>query len=111
MKTAEIMFDNKRYIYAIFMCHLSLEKALKGLYAKELEEIPPKTHSLLYLIETTKIDLPDNLYDFVFTLNRLSIPSRYPDDLKRILKNYNKTKTSEMLRRGKEVLRWLRAKL
>ncbi|MDG6026061.1 MAG: hypothetical protein E3K40_04960 [Candidatus Brocadia sp.] len=22
MKTAEIMFDNKRYFYAVFMCHL-----------------------------------------------------------------------------------------
>jgi len=23
METAEIMFDNKRHIYAVFMCHLS----------------------------------------------------------------------------------------
>jgi HEPN domain-containing protein len=24
INTAEIMFDNKRYFYAVFMCHLSL---------------------------------------------------------------------------------------
>lgn len=24
IKTAEIMFDNKRYFYAVFMCHLSI---------------------------------------------------------------------------------------
>ena len=40
MKTAEIMFDNKRYFYAVFMCHLSVEKALKGFYLERLKEIP-----------------------------------------------------------------------
>jgi len=29
MNTAEIMFDNKRHIYAVFMCHLAIEKILK----------------------------------------------------------------------------------
>jgi HEPN domain-containing protein len=29
IKTAEIMFDNKRYFYAVFMCHLSIEKVFK----------------------------------------------------------------------------------
>jgi len=29
METAEIMFDNKRHIYAVFMCHLAIEKILK----------------------------------------------------------------------------------
>lgn len=33
MKTAEAMFIGKRYIYAVFMCHLSIEKVFKGLYA------------------------------------------------------------------------------
>ncbi|MGE5841540.1 MAG: HEPN domain-containing protein, partial [Deltaproteobacteria bacterium] len=32
MKTAEAMFIGKRYIYAVFMCHLSIEKVFKGLY-------------------------------------------------------------------------------
>lgn len=26
LKTAEIMFENKRYIYVVFMCHLAIEK-------------------------------------------------------------------------------------
>jgi HEPN domain-containing protein len=35
--TAEAMFDAGRYIYTVFMCHLSIEKALKGLYAKKFK--------------------------------------------------------------------------
>lgn len=30
MDTADFMFSGGRYFYAVFMCHLSLEKALKG---------------------------------------------------------------------------------
>jgi HEPN domain-containing protein len=111
MKTAEIMFDNGRYIYAIFMCHLSLEKALKGLYTQRFKEVPPKIHNLIYFIEKINIKLPQGLYDFVFALNRASVPTRYPDDLRRILKDYDKKKTKEMLRKGKEVLKCLKTKL
>jgi HEPN domain-containing protein len=49
MKTAEAMFKSKRYIYAVFMCHLSIEKVLKGLYAQMLPEVPPKTHNRGFL--------------------------------------------------------------
>ena len=41
MDTADAMFTSGRYFYAVFMCHLSIEKALKGLYSKELAEVPP----------------------------------------------------------------------
>ncbi|MDO9528114.1 MAG: HEPN domain-containing protein [Syntrophales bacterium] len=32
MDTAEYMLSGGRYFYAVFMCHLSIEKALKGLF-------------------------------------------------------------------------------
>ena len=35
MDTATYMFDGGRYFYMVFMCHLSIEKALKGLYQKK----------------------------------------------------------------------------
>lgn len=111
MDTAEIMFDSKRYIYAVFMCHLSLEKALKGLYLYRLNKIPPKIHNLVYLVEKIKLQLPENLYDSVFTLNRVSVPTRYPDDLQRMLKDYDRERTKEIVEKGKEVLQWLKTQL
>ncbi len=57
MKTAEAMFETKRYIYVIFMCHLSLEKAFKAFYLKRLGSLPPKVHNLLYLIEKIGVSL------------------------------------------------------
>ena len=109
METAEFMYNGGRYFYSVFMCHLSIEKALKGLIIQK-NEIPPKTHNLLYLIEIINIELPENMYDFVFTLNRVSIVTRYPDNLERMLKEYNIDNTKEIVESGKELLKWLKVK-
>lgn len=111
IKTAEYLFKGGRYIYAVFMCHLSMEKALKGLFQKYLNEIPPKVHNLIFLIEKIGLKVPDDLYDMVFNLNRISIPTRYPDDLKRMRKEYNKKRTADILNKSKELLKWLKAQL
>ena len=34
MDTAEYMYAGGRYVYAVFMCHLAVEKTLKGIYQK-----------------------------------------------------------------------------
>jgi len=49
MATADYLLKGRGYIYALFMCHLSVEKALKGLLHRRLGKAPPKTHDLLYL--------------------------------------------------------------
>lgn len=111
IKTAEAMFVAKRYVYVVFMCHLSIEKILKGLYQKKLGSVPPKVHNLLFLIETVGLTLPDDLYEVVFSLNRTSIPTRYPDDLKKMQKDYPRQKTGKLLVQCKEVLKWLKKEL
>ncbi len=110
METADYLFEGERYFYAVFMCHLSIEKALKGLYVKRFNKTPPKTHNLIYLIEFINIDIPENHYDVIFTLNRISVPARYPNNLQTILKEFNKSKTIEVIEQSKEVLKWLKKK-
>ena len=111
IKTAEIMFDNKRHFYAVFMSHLSIEKALKGLYTQKLNKTPPKTHNLIFLVEKIKLELSEDLYDFIFTLNGVSVPTRYPDELQKLQKDYNTAKTRVLLEKSKEALKWLKARL
>jgi HEPN domain-containing protein len=81
LKTAQVMFDNRRYIYTVFMCHLAIEKALKGLYQTRLNEVPPRVHNLVFLVEKLGLDLPATLYEGLFSLNRVSVPTRYPDEM------------------------------
>jgi len=46
MDTAEFMAKGGRCFYAVFMCHLATEKALKGLYLHSLQEVPRKHTTL-----------------------------------------------------------------
>jgi len=111
LDTAKAMFETGRYIYTIFMCHLSIEKALKGIYTYKLQQIPPKTHNLLYLIERIGLNVSEKLYNFIFSLNRVSIPTRYPDNLQRMLKEYNKERVEDILKKTLEALKWLKIEL
>ena len=111
MDTARFMLKGGRHFYAIFMCHLSIEKPLKGVYVQRLGKEPPKIHNLIYFVENLKLSVPEDLHDFIFTLNRVSVPTRYPDDLERILKDYTRAKTLAALKKGAEVLKWLKAML
>lgn len=111
METAQAMFDAGRPFYAVFMCHLSLEKALKGLHVAVLEEEPPRTHNILFLAQQIGLDLPESLFDFLFMLNRASVLTRYPEELEELQKQFTESRTREILAEGREMLRWLKAKL
>jgi HEPN domain-containing protein len=110
-ETAEIIFNGGKYIYAVFMCHLSLEKALKGFYAKEYKKDPLKTHDLIYLLESIKTSLNEKHTEFLKILNDLSIPTRYPDELENLLKQYTKKHTKHILDTTNEVLLCLKKNL
>jgi HEPN domain-containing protein len=111
LKTAEIMLENKRFIYAVFMCHLAIEKAIKGIYQYRLNAVPPKVHNLIYLVEKIGLSPSEKLYNAIFELNRVSIPTRYPDDLAKMKREYKKSNTLEIINSSKEVLKWLKNQL
>ena len=108
LKTAEYMFKGRRYFYAVFMVHLAVEKALKGIYQKVHKQIPPKTHNLLFLSEKSSAKLSEHLVKFLVKLNQASIVTRYPEDLKNLTKQYTAPVTREILRQSKEVLSCLK---
>jgi hypothetical protein len=64
LDVADSMLKTGRNIYCIYMCHLSLEKALKGLYIKRFNKIPPKLHNLLYFVEKITLNLPEDIKVF-----------------------------------------------
>jgi HEPN domain-containing protein len=101
LDTAETLFKSGKYIYTVFICHLSIEKALKGLYAKKFKKDPPKTHDLSYLTKKINLKLPKLHQDFLEDLNDLSVPTRYPDELENLLKQYKKNRVKKALSQTK----------
>ena len=108
MDTAAAMHDSGRYFYAVFMCHLSIEKALKGLYHKVLDEAPPKTHNLLYLVNKIGIKPEMESEKFIIKLNTASVATRYPDDLAKVQAAYTKEITQDMITKSKDLLKWVK---
>lgn len=110
MGAAHTLFDGGRYIYAVFMCHMAIEKALKGLYFKKHQKQAPKTHNLLHIADEIGLQPPQNILDFIIKLNRQSVVTRYPEDLKTMAKMYNQKNTVAVMKQSAEVLQWLREK-
>lgn len=108
MNTADFMFNGERYFYAVFMCHLSIEKALKGLYNEKLKKSPPKVHNLVSLLNKIALKPPEPLSRFVVKLNEANIATRYPEDLDELQKNYTGQVVKDMILKSKEVLTWIK---
>ncbi|MDP3914846.1 MAG: HEPN domain-containing protein [Bacteroidota bacterium] len=108
LETAFDMFKSGRYVYCIFMCHLSLEKVLKGLLVKSKGEFPSKSHSLIYFVEKIELKMDDSYYEFLYTLNKISVPTRYPENLRKLVAEYSKERTENILNRTKEIQSWIK---
>jgi len=75
--TALFMIKGGRYFYSVFMSHLSIEKALKGLYFEKLNTTPPKTHNLIALLQKINIAPPEDTGKFIVKINTASVDTRY----------------------------------
>lgn len=106
--TAEHMLETGRYVYVVFMCHLSIEKMLKAIAAEVTDKPPPKTHNLLYLTKLAKINFPEEPFEFVSKINNASIVTRYPEDFLKLIEAYPENVVKKYLEQTKEVVEWLK---
>jgi HEPN domain-containing protein len=108
LETAQFMLQAERNVYCIFMCHLSLEKALKGLYIKRFNQIPPKLHDLMYFVEKLALD-PENTHrDFLIWLNRKGVTTRYAEDLKKMINQFSREYTENVFQQTKTIQQWIK---
>ncbi len=108
LDSARHMLSTGRYLYVIFLCHLSLEKMLKAHVSVVTQTVPVKTHDLIYLVKKSAIDLPESFRDFIGKINNASIPTRYPQDLQSTLRDYPEPVAREYLYQTQELIKWLR---
>jgi HEPN domain-containing protein len=102
--TAELLFNKNKLKESLFFCHLTIEKILKAHYTKVYNEVPPKTHSLYYLVEKNAILTDENLLKLFGILMRYQMEGRYPEYKPGVL---SKERTLEIIKKTKEVLKWL----
>ncbi|MCL2486752.1 MAG: HEPN domain-containing protein [Oscillospiraceae bacterium] len=115
IQTAKAMLKTSRYLYVGFMCHQTVEKALKAIIAHNCAEgeIPPKIHDL------SKLAVRANLYDamaeeqkdFIDGLNPLNVEARYPEYKSEIAEGLSREVCDNLIRRTEELLCWIKKQL
>ena len=105
------MFTTGRYLYVVFMCHLALEKMLKAHVTEALQELPPRSHDLIYLISRSNLTLSENYLEFIGKINNASVLTRYPDDLQQVLQDYPRSVVKAYLEQTTEIIQWLHQNL
>ena len=105
------MFSGGRYFYAVFMCHLAIEKALKGVYAKKAGKMPPKTHNLVTLLAASELQPEEAMGKFIAKLNAASVATRYPEHLEKLQQIYTKEVTLNILDKTGETVSWIKKML
>jgi len=111
MDTADYVLQGGRHLHAVFMCHLAVEKALKGWYYEKRREFPPKSHSLVFLLNEIGIMPPEVHGRFIVRLSEASIPTRYPEDLAKVERDFTGEIVAGILARGREVIAWIKTQL
>lgn len=113
LDSAKVMLGGRRYLYVGFMCHLTIEKALKAVVAKDEELMPPKIHNLLKLASMTNIyDLMSEKQQLLLSeLNPLNIESRYPSYKEDIASTLNETNCKMLIDKTEELLCWIKRQL
>ncbi len=105
--TAQSLLRAKRYPYALFMGHLSLEKLLKGLIVKETRDHAPFTHNLAYLAGKLPFEFSKERIVFLEEINSFNIEARYPDEKRELYKRATKEFTRRMMKEIGLVRLWL----
>jgi HEPN domain-containing protein len=107
--TAEAMFDAGRYIYVVFMCHLAIKKALKGIIQDKSTTSPPRTHNLVALATEAVPGISDDRMLFLARISQASVPTRYPERLSELQSHFNRLRVEGILVDTKETIEWIEA--
>ncbi len=115
LETAKAMLQTRRYLYVGFMCHQTIEKALKAVVAISCSEgeMPPKIHHLLKLAERAglfAIMSPEQQV-IIKRLNPMNIEARYPEYKDIIAADLNANICCELLKETEELLCWIKQQL
>lgn len=109
LKVSGHLFEKGDYSYALFFCHLAIEKFLKSIYIKEKKEQPPYIHNLIRIAELSGIDIPEEIEKYLIRITAFNIEARYPDDKNNFRKKCTEEFTLNELEKITKVITWLKS--
>ena len=109
LTAARAMYNARTYLYTGFMCHQSIEKALKAYYIHRNDERQPQTHNLELLTDlcklSSKMDAPK--LQTLHKLKPLYTATRYEDDGDKVADLLTKPYCKKLLKETEVLLDWI----
>ena len=108
----EALFTIGKYTQCLFWAHLVAEKYTKALWIKSnIENIPPKTHNIAFLISKTNLQVPLEMTEIMLLTNKFNLEGRYPEYIQNFEINNNKIFAEENIQQIKTLITWLKKNL
>ena len=102
------LIEKQHILQSLFFLHLSLEKMLKALVCRNINDIAPRLHNLVRLAQIADLTLLDEQLETLAQLNAFNIEGRYPDTL---VSTIDTAKANDYLTRGRVLFEWLKEQL
>lgn len=110
-KTADSLFKSKKYPYALFMCHLAVEKLLKALIVRATKDHAPFTHNLVYLAGKLYLEFSKEQINLLEEMNEFNLEARYPDEQMAFYKKANREFAGKYKKEAGTLRTWLKKQL
>jgi len=111
LDVARHLFEKGDYSYALFFGHLAVEKVLKAIHARKIDQQVPRLHNLLRLALEAGIEVTDEQKQVLIRITAFNLESRYPDYNREFRKKCTQQFTRQELIQIEEIFKWLKLKL
>ena len=107
-KIAQKLFNSRDYAYALFFCHLTLEKLLKYLIVAKTDKAAPYIHDLVKLSQFADVELDKNTKEALKEITTFNIAGRYDDEKQTFYKKCTKPYAKKYFNITNDIYLWLK---
>jgi len=76
---AQSLLEKGHLRHCLFFAHLAIEKMLKAHVTRKTDDVPPRIHNLIRLVDITGLKLNVEQKDFLREFGVYQLEGRYPD--------------------------------
>jgi HEPN domain-containing protein len=109
LQVANHLFEKKDYSYALFFGHLAIEKLLKSIYVRNIDDNVPRTHNLPRIAKAANLAIPEDILVDLIRITAFNLETRYPDYKKKFRNKCTKQFTTKELDKIYEIFKWLQS--
>lgn len=108
LESAEHLFYCGKHVYALYFCHLALEKLLKAKIEEESKKAPPETHNLRELVKLSGLVLPRDMLILLSRFDELNLVAMSVRNFGGLKDKIDLKMTEMLLSKTKEAFNWIK---